>query len=168
MSPAAALSALPFVDNRELQVVYGQSSVTWEAVPFPVSRIISNSRGVDWSGKGERKTLEDGRSVLSLMYATDIARSGAYNDLQVSPVTLRLFRDETGELWGRAKDGTHRIMGAKLNDEAVIVANVEVAEDPGLIDYYAGNVRAEQAEKSTGTPKKSGRRLARWLLKRAP
>ncbi|MBI4101127.1 hypothetical protein HY441_01470 [Candidatus Microgenomates bacterium] len=138
----ARLAALPFVDYQRLERPSERRSpiVEIEDVAFPVSRIIATERGFgDWAGAGTDKNTYSGEKKASLDAALDYLEL-EFDPKKHTPLHLRLFTDDDGEIWGQVVDGTHRIMAAKLRGDEAVTVDLTVPEDPDELPRYRGSV----------------------------
>jgi hypothetical protein len=135
------LRELPCISQLAIEHRFAQTQTVQQS--FPVERLIANSRDAPWSGEGSVKRLADGQQMESAVYASQLATVRAY-ETAAKPVSIRLFQDEVGEIWGMVADGTHRVMAAKINGATEIPAMVSIPLNPMDIDTYPGDVITER------------------------
>lgn len=141
-----ALRQLPFVPGSALQIIVGRATDIQYGVEVPLDRIVGSERRMtSWAGdNAPLKRLEDDETTDSFSYAMAFAQNEGYKTAP-QPVTVTVFADAAGEIWGRVEDGTHRVMAAKANGETTLVAHLKQPRNPAEIDRYPGDVMAEQA-----------------------
>jgi len=143
LSLEEGLRELPFHPSSDID--HGRAPSEYIDADFPVDRIVAAPRIDSWASDGSAKVREDGTIVPSLQYATQIAATRGYMTAP-KPITIDLFVDNDGHLWGAVADGVHRAIAAKINREPHVPAKVRRSIDPKLIDRYDGSILQEHAD----------------------